>query len=164
MRKPEGKIFSLDEALSWRRQQKEVGNSVVVTNGCFDLIHRGHMEYLARARQYGDALLVAVNSDSSIRGIKGPSRPILPEEDRAYMLASLEAVDAVLLFSTPKATDLLRRLQPDVYVKGGDYKTETLVQEEYQLLKEMGCEIRLAPLVKGLSTTELIKRIRAADA
>jgi len=133
-----------------------------MTNGCFDLLHRGHVEYLSRARGLGDALLVAVNTDSSIAALKGPLRPVIPESDRAYMLASLESVDAVVLFGTPEETDacpLLRRLAPEIYVKGGDYTAETINRKERALLRELGCRLEFVALVPGLSTTDLIRRV-----
>jgi len=153
-------MMTLEEAVAWRECLRRKGQPLVVTNGCFDLIHRGHVQYLAVARQCGAALLVALNSDESVRAIKGPGRPVTPEQDRAYLLASLEAVDAVVVFTTRDATELLRVLAPDVYVKGGDYTKESLVREEYVLLKAMGVKIRIVPAAPGLSTTELIRRIR----
>ena len=152
--------MTLAAARLWREELRAAGRLLVLTNGCFDLMHRGHVEYLARAREHGDALLVALNSDASVSAIKGPGRPVVCEDDRAYLIASLEAVDAVTVFTTPKATDLLRVLLPDVYVKGGDYTAETLVREEYVLLQSVGCRVEFVPLVSGSSTTELIQRLR----
>ena len=160
VRSPESKLMSLEQAMDWRGALRASGRTLVVTNGCFDLIHRGHVEYLARAREHGDALLVAINSDASVAAIKGPGRPVIAEVDRAYLIASLEAVDAVVVFSTPKATDLLRALLADVYVKGGDYTEATLVQEEYLFLQSVGCRVEFVPLISGISTTELIQRVR----
>lgn len=159
-RPPQDKIRSLETTLAWRRQLDADGFSLVVTNGCFDLIHRGHVEYLNRARTRGDALLVAINSDVSVRAVKGPDRPVVPEVDRAYLLASLESVDAVYVFDAPTATDFLGAVKPDVYVKGGDYTRDTIVGEERELLTRMGCRIEFLPHVAGMSTTELIRRIR----
>ena len=160
VRAPERKIMKLDEAVEWRRALAESGRQLVVTNGCFDLMHRGHVEYLARAREVGDSLLVAINSDASIAAIKGPGRPVVPESDRAYTVASLEAVDAVVVFSTPKAIGLIRQLTPDVYVKGGDYSVETIDQEERLLLDEIGARIEFVTLISGFSTTEIIRTVR----
>jgi D-beta-D-heptose 7-phosphate kinase/D-beta-D-heptose 1-phosphate adenosyltransferase len=160
LRHPGSKILSLAAAAGWRLRLRRSGTVLVVTNGCFDLLHRGHAEYLARARDFGGALLVAVNSDASVAAIKGPGRPIVGETDRAYMIASLEVVDAVVLFSAPTATATLRAVEPDVYVKGGDYTEDRLVGEEREVLKRLDADIRFVPLVAGLSTTELIGRIR----
>jgi len=133
---------------------------MAITNGCFDLLHRGHVEYLSRARALGARLLVAVNSDASVSRIKGPTRPVVKEGDRAYMLASLEAVDSVVVFDTPTALDLLKVLVPDLYVKGGDYTVDTLVREEYEFLTSAGCRVELLPLVAGFSTTDVIKQVK----
>ncbi len=159
MRKPEEKIMTLAQALAWRNALKAAGTPLVATNGCFDILHRGHATYLARARELGGALLVAVNDDATIRAIKGPSRPVNPEEDRAYVLASLEAVDGVVVFRTQAATPLLEALRPDVYAKGGDYTIDTIVQEERRALEAFGCQIVILPAVPGRSTTNTIKKI-----
>ncbi|MCF7855745.1 MAG: adenylyltransferase/cytidyltransferase family protein [Candidatus Pacebacteria bacterium] len=163
MRDPKGKLMTLEEALEWRRVVAEAGHLTAVTNGCFDLLHRGHVEYLNRARAEADVLLVLVNTDASIEKVKGAGRPIVRQDDRVYMLASLESVDGVVLFDTEHCTDLLEKLTPDVYVKGGDYTEETLVQEEFRLLKRMGCRIALLGFVDGMSTTDIIRRIREGE-
>ena len=160
VRTPQSKIMSLSEAVAWRNGLRAAGDDVAVTNGCFDLLHRGHVEYLSRARELGAKLLIALNSDASVSRIKGPTRPVVKEDDRAYMLASLEAVDAVLIFDTPTALDVLKILEPDLYVKGGDYTVETLVQEEYTFLTSVGCRVELLPLVAGFSTTDVIKQVK----
>jgi len=152
--------MALEQAVAWRQGLRDQGRRLGVTNGCFDLLHRGHAEYLARAREAADALLVAVNSDASVKALKGPSRPVVAEGDRAFLLASLEAVDAVVVFPTVKPLDVFRRLVPDVYVKGGDYTVETIDQEECALLRSLGCEFRFIPFVPGLSTTSTISRVR----
>lgn len=159
MRSPESKLRTLKQVIAWRDELREKGLVVVVTNGCFDLLHRGHVEYLARAREHGDALLVAVNSDASVRAVKGPGRPVVPEHDRAYMLASLESTDSVVIFTTPKPLDLLRIVVPDVYVKGGDYTEDTIDREEYTLLKSLGCSFRFVTHVEGTSTTDTIRKL-----
>ncbi|NOY82770.1 MAG: adenylyltransferase/cytidyltransferase family protein [Kiritimatiellaeota bacterium] len=149
-------------AVRWRRRLADSGKVLVMTNGCFDLLHRGHAEYLNRARELGDALLVAVNTDASVAVIKGPARPVVPEADRVYLVASLESVDAVVLFGTPEQTDacpLLRLLRPEIYAKGGDYSEDTINRRERRLLQELGCRIEFVPFVAGLSTTELIRRV-----
>ena len=159
MRNPELKIMTLEQAVAWRAELKKAGVMLVATNGCFDIRHRGHAEYLAHARQLGGALLLAVNDDATIRAIKGPTRPVNPEEDRAYVLASLESVDAVVVFKTQTATPLLETIRPDVYAKGGDYTIDTIVQEERRALEAFGCKIVILPAVPGRSTTTTIKRI-----
>ncbi len=136
---------------------------MVMTNGCFGLLHRGQAGYLAQARGLGDALLVALNTDASIRALKGPARPVLPEADRSFLVASLECVDAVVLFgsaASPDARPLLTCLAPDVYVKGGDYTIDTINQDERVLLDQLGCRIEILRLVAGMSTTELVDRLR----
>ena len=149
-------------AARWRAGLRRRGATLVMTNGCFDLLHRGHAEYLSQARAQGDALLVALNTDASIRALKGPTRPVLPETDRSFLLASLECVDAVVLFGTTASTDarpLLKRLVPDVYVKGGDYTIDTINQDERVLLDELGSRIEILRLVAGMSTSELVDRL-----
>lgn len=160
MRTPESKIMTLGEAAAWRNELRRRGLRLAVTNGCFDLLHRGHAEYLARARGCADALLVAVNSDASVKAIKGPNRPVVGQADRAFLLASLEVVDAVVIFSGAKPLDVFPRVVPDVYVKGGDYTEETIDREEHAVLKGLGCEFRFIPFVPGFSTTSTISRVR----
>lgn len=160
-RKPESKVLQIEEVLSWRQGLRDRGLRLGVTNGCFDLLHRGHVEYLAEARTRCDRLLVLVNADQSIRQVKGPGRPVVPEDDRVYMLAALECVDAVLMFQSKHCTELFSRIYPDIYIKGGDYTEETLVREEYLLLKSIGVQFAFIPFVPGLSTTGLIERIKA---
>ena len=162
MREPKKKIMTADAADIWRAELASTGRRLVMTNGCFDLLHRGHVEYLNHARTLGDALLVALNTDASVRAIKGPHRPVIPEADRAYLIASLECCDAVVLYGTPENTDacpLIERLRPDVYAKGGDYTLETIHPVERRLLERLGCRIEFVSLVPGLSTTELIRRV-----
>ncbi len=167
MRDPRTKILSLDQALRWRNDLRAAGRRLVMTNGCFDLLHRGHVEYLNASRRLGDALLVALNTDASVRAIKGPLRPVIPEADRAYLVASLECCDAVILFGAAEATDarpLIERLRPDVYAKGGDYTLDTIHAGERELLLRLGIRIEFVRLVPGLSTTDLIRRVtRLAD-
>ena len=159
-RNPIEKIIDYDKAKTWRASLARQKKTLVITNGCFDLLHRGHIHYLYLARQLGDTLWVGLNSDASIKTLKGSHRPIFKEEDRAYILASLESVDAVLLFSEPTATSFLSRTKPDIYVKGGDYTTASLNKEEYNLLNATGCEIRFINFVKGHSTTNIINKIK----
>ncbi len=132
---------------------------LVVTNGCFDLLHLGHVTYLESARNLGDALLVGVNSDAAVRQIKGPDRPVNNENDRAAVLAALESLDGVCLFTDSTATRFLSLARPDIYVKGGDYTLETLNQEERQTVEAAGGKIVIIPFVPGKSTTALLERI-----
>lgn len=131
---------------------------LVFTNGCFDILHRGHVEYLHRARALGDLLVVGVNTDASVERLKGPGRPIVPQDDRALVLAGLESVDAVTLFheDTPRA--LIATLLPDVLVKGGDYAPERIVGRAE--VEEAGGEVRVIPFIGGRSTSQLIRNIK----
>jgi len=160
VRTPDSKIMTLAQAVAWRQTLRGGNLRLALTNGCFDLLHRGHAEYLARARESADALLVAVNSDASVKALKGPSRPVVSEPDRAFLLASLEAVDAVVVFATVKPTGVFRQVRPDVYVKGGDYTIDTIDREERDVLMDLGCEFRFIPFVPGFSTTSTISRVR----
>jgi D-glycero-beta-D-manno-heptose 1-phosphate adenylyltransferase len=135
------------------------GKRLVLTNGCFDLLHVGHVRYLQAARALGDALAVALNSDASVRALKGEGRPINPEDDRAEVLAALECVDYVALFSEMRATRFLETVNPAIYVKGGDYTLETLDREERAALEKIGVEIKILPLQPGYSTSRLISRL-----
>ena len=122
-------LASCDRLREWRRGLRASGAKLVVTNGCFDLLHLGHVTYLETARGQGDVLLVGVNGDDSVRKLKGPGRPVNTEGDRAAVLAGLESVTAVFVFREPEATEFLRMAEPDVYVKGGDYTLDTLNQD-----------------------------------
>ena len=134
------------------------GRKLVFTNGCFDLLHVGHVRYLQAARALGDALLVAVNGDASVRALKGPTRPINGEDDRAEVLAALECVSYVTLFHAERVTDLVRTIRPQVYAKGGDYTVESLDSGERGALLEAGTDIQILPLVPGKSTTATIAK------
>ena len=136
------------------------GRKLVFTNGCFDLLHAGHVRYLQQARALGDALLVALNGDASVRALKGPSRPLNGEHDRAEVLAALSCVDYVTIFHTERATDLVRIIRPHVYAKGGDYTVDSLDPGERAALEKVGAEIRILPLVPGKSTTGIIEKWR----
>jgi D-glycero-beta-D-manno-heptose 1-phosphate adenylyltransferase len=162
-RNPETKIFTLPEAVSWREKLREAGRRLVVTNGCFDILHRGHAEYMHRSRALGDALLILINSDSSIREIKGPDRPIIDQYSRAYMLAALESIDGVVMFSTPQCNDLFIELKPDIYVKGGDYTLETLDATERAALQSVNAEIKFIPFIEGFSTTDIVNKINQTN-
>jgi rfaE bifunctional protein nucleotidyltransferase chain/domain len=134
------------------------GKKLVFTNGCFDLLHVGHVRYLQAARALGDALLVAVNGDASVRGLKGPNRPINHEQDRAEVLAALGCVDFVTIFHSERVTELVRIIRPQIYAKGGDYTVESLDPGERRMLEEVAAEIRILPLVPGKSTTATIAK------
>ncbi len=154
------KILSRSDLPAWRESLRRAGRRLAVTNGCFDLLHAGHVAYLEAARQAADALLVAVNSDASVRRLKGPQRPINHEADRARVLAALACVDAVTIFEEPDARAVLELLAPEVYVKGGDYTLETINQDERRLVEKLGGRVLILPGVPGLSTTGLLKRLQ----
>lgn len=156
------KLMSLPAAQAWREGRRAQGRRVVLTNGVFDLLHTGHLHYLKQARALGDALLVAINDDGSVRALKGPARPIQSEEQRAYALGALEAVDAVVIFRTPRLDAEIRALRPDVYCKAGDYTLEKLDRGERAALEEVGARITFLKFLPGFSTTSLIARIKAA--
>ncbi len=142
------------------KRLRQQGRRLVFTNGCFDLLHVGHIRYLAAARALGDVLAVGVNGDASVRELKGPCRPINNEKDRAEVLAALESVDLVTIFPEARATNLLREVQPSIYVKGGDYTPETLNAEEKAALDEIKAEIRIIPFESGYSTSAMIDRLK----
>jgi rfaE bifunctional protein nucleotidyltransferase chain/domain len=153
-----GKVVGDAELDTELRRAREAGKRLVLTNGVFDLLHPGHLSYLRRAKELGDLLVVGVNGDGSVRRLKGPARPLVGEADRAELLSALEPVDLVVVFDELRADDLIRKVRPDVYVKGGDYSPETL--PEAPTAAELGVEVRLISYVAGFSTTELLQRIR----
>lgn len=138
---------------------RSAGKRLVVTNGCFDLLHPGHVLYLEAARNLGDALLVGVTGDASVRELKGPGRPINSQEDRAFVLAALESVSGVCIFTDRDATRFLSHAKPDIYVKGGDYTLETVNQDERRLIERQGGTVRILPATPGKSTSALLKKI-----
>lgn len=152
------KIYQRPELATLLQQAKAAGNTVVTTNGCFDVLHLGHLRYLQAARQLGDLLVVAVNSDTSVRHLKGENRPLIPEAERAEMLAGLACVDYVIIFPELTPIDLLSELKPDIHVKGGDYKLEQLIERE--VVEANGGEVVVGLNVPGKSTTDLIQVIR----
>jgi rfaE bifunctional protein nucleotidyltransferase chain/domain len=155
------KIISWDKLPEWRSAMRASGRKLVVTNGCFDLLHVGHVTYLETARKEGDALLVGVNSDRAVRELKGADRPINEEMDRAIVLAGLQSVDAVCIFAERSAQRFLAAATPDIYAKGGDYTLETLNQDERQIVEQAGGKILIIPFVPEKSTTALLKKISA---
>jgi len=154
------KIIDYHQLAAWRAQNRGQGK-LVVTNGCFDLLHLGHVSYLETARNLGDALLVGVNSDAAVRGLKGEGRPINSEFDRAAVLAALESVTHVCIFPDVRATEFLSQAKPDIYVKGGDYTVETLDQNERQAVEHNGGTIHLIPFVPGKSTTSVLAKMKS---
>jgi rfaE bifunctional protein nucleotidyltransferase chain/domain len=154
------KVIAPDALARLVRQRQEAGEKIVFTNGVFDLLHVGHARYLAEARAAGDALIVAVNTDASVRALKGPLRPIVCEAERMEMLAALACVDYVTPFSTPTPVPLLQIVQPAIYVKGGDYCVEDL--PEAPVVRGYGGYVQILSLVEGRSSTDIIAKIRAA--
>ena len=157
---PADKIMTLAEAVEWREKMRIAGKKVSITNGCFDLLHRGHAEYLKAAAGLADALVVLINSDESVRKLKGPSRPVNCEYDRAYLLGCFSFIDAVVVFNGKRCTRELDALSPDAYAKGGDYTIETLDPEEREALLNAGAEISFIPIVPDHSTTKLIEKAK----
>ncbi|MGD0746004.1 MAG: D-glycero-beta-D-manno-heptose 1-phosphate adenylyltransferase [Verrucomicrobiota bacterium] len=153
------KIIAWDQLPEWREAFRATGKRLVVTNGCFDILHPGHVTYLEAARNLGDALLVGVNGDASTRQLKGPGRPVNSEVDRAAVLAALASVDGICIFADKTATKFLSAAQPDIYVKGGDYTLDTLNSEERRVVESAGGKIMIFPLVPGKSTTALLEKI-----
>ena len=153
------KIIELENLSDRCKKLRSAGKKIVATNGCFDLLHVGHVRYLQAARALGDLLVVGLNGDGSVRRLKGPGRPITGESDRAEILAALQSVDLVTVFPEVRATKFLAAARPAVYVKGGDYTSDTLDQEERVILKEIGAAIRLIPFETGYSTSGLIEQI-----
>jgi D-beta-D-heptose 7-phosphate kinase/D-beta-D-heptose 1-phosphate adenosyltransferase len=156
---PIAKLKSVEALAPILRAAQARGRKVVFTNGCFDLLHRGHVRYLVQARALGDLLVVGLNSDPSVQALKGPARPIVPAEERAEVLAALEAVDYVTIFEEPTPERLIAALQPDILVKGGDWTPDTIVGRE--TVERRGGEVRALPYVDGASTSDIIERILA---
>ena len=159
IKNPKDLIMNLDEIKKWRCELRKQEKKLVVTNGCFDILHRGHAEYLMEARNNGDALLILVNSDESVRALKGPTRPVVDEYNRGYMLASLASVDAITYFTDERCTNLFLEIKPDIYIKGGDYTIDTINQEERKALESVEAEFVFIPFVKGFSTTTILEKI-----
>ena len=155
-----GRVLSSRELGAWRRGEKSAGRRVVVTNGCFDLLHVGHVRFLQEARTLGDALVVGLNGDASVRELKGAGRPVNPEADRAEVLAALACVDAVVVFPEKRATHFLEVAQPDIYVKGGDYRPEDLDADEQAAVKKGGGQVKVLKLTPGKSTSAVLAKAK----
>ncbi|MDR3317593.1 MAG: adenylyltransferase/cytidyltransferase family protein [Puniceicoccales bacterium] len=151
------KLFSLEEAVKIREQRRD--RNIVLTNGCFDLLHMGHIFSLQQAAEFGE-LWVALNSDASIRQLKGMTRPIIVEQERAYMLAALECVSGIFIFNGQRLTHELENFHPDIYVKSADYTIETLNSNERAVLEKMGIKIQFVDLLEGCSTSKIIQKIQ----
>lgn len=155
----ERKVVLLEGLAVWREALRKAGKCLVVTNGCFDLLHAGHVRYLERARRLGDALLVGLNGDASVRALKGASRPIYCAADRALVLGALTCVDAVCEFPETRAVRFLEIARPDRYVKGGDYTLEMLDKEEREVVERYGGRVVILPYLAGRSTMATIEKI-----
>ena len=156
-----GKLKSFEEIKAIVNQARKNGKRVAFTNGCFDLLHRGHVHVLRQAKACGDLLIVGINSDESVKQIKGPARPVLPEWDRCELLSAMEMVDFVTLFNEPNPHDLISAVRPDVLVKGGDWNAEKIIGAD--VVEETGGRVVVVPYIKGFSTTEIIERIKNSD-
>ncbi|MFN3467362.1 MAG: D-glycero-beta-D-manno-heptose 1-phosphate adenylyltransferase, partial [Candidatus Brocadiales bacterium] len=154
---PMGKRVSKKEIKEICERERSKGKTIVFTNGCFDILHFGHVEYLKFARNQGEVLVVGLNTDRSVQENKGDGRPILPERDRARLLAALEDVDYVVLFDEATPDNLIRQVKPDILVKGEDWREKGVVGSEF--VESCGGKVVLAPMIKGVSTTEIINRI-----
>jgi rfaE bifunctional protein nucleotidyltransferase chain/domain len=164
LRKPaSSKVLTMAHAARWAAAARRRGQRVVATNGCFDLLHYGHVNYLQRARKLGDLLVVGLNSDASVRQLKGRGRPLVCQQHRAAVLAALACVDAVVIFNERRANRFLAAVRPDIYVKAGDYTAKTLNASERAVLAKLGTRIRIVPFVRGFSTTSLIAKIRKSE-
>src|SRR5881394_2717546 len=154
------RILTVEQARALGQERRESGRKLVFTNGCFDLLHAGHVRYLQAARALGDALFVAINGDESVRELKGEGRPLNRAEDRAEVIAALECVDHVVIFPEVRATQLLEIVRPAIYVKGGDYTEDSLHADERAALERIGTEIRILPFETGHSTSGLLAKIK----
>lgn len=159
--KIQNKIISFDniqkQVLKWREENKKI----VFTNGCFDIIHRGHVDYLSKAKDLGDILIIGLNTDQSVRNIKGNTRPIQDEQSRAIILASMQFVDAIVFFSEPTPYTLIKEIQPDILVKGADYKKEDIVG--YDIVNQRGGKVETIEFIEGYSTSNIERKIKNAN-
>ena len=158
LNKINSKIYTLEDLQTQVENWKKSEEKVVFTNGCFDIVHRGHIEVLARTADLGTKFIIGLNSDSSIQELKGEDRPIIDQQSRAILLAALSFVDAIVLFSEDTPINLISTLVPDVLAKGGDYEIETIVGHE--IVQENGGEVKLVPFVDGFSSTNIIEKIK----
>jgi rfaE bifunctional protein nucleotidyltransferase chain/domain len=156
-----GQVLDRDAAAAWAAGLRAAGRAVVFTNGCFDLLHRGHVDYLQRARCLGDALVVGLNGDASVHRLKGAGRPILAEADRAAVLAALRAVDVVVVFHETTAEALVAAVQPAIYVKGGDWGTAQRIPPEATVVLSYGGRVQYLPYLPERSTSEIVAQIRS---
>jgi len=156
-----GKILTRSQAKEIIRKEREKGKKIVFTNGCFDLLHAGHIYLLREAKKEGDILIVALNSDSSVRKIKGISRPIYPEKERAEILASLEMVDYVVIFEETTPYQIIKELKPHILVKGGDWRINEVVGRD--LVESWGGKVKIVPYLNGFSTTNIVEKIKKTD-
>jgi D-glycero-beta-D-manno-heptose 1-phosphate adenylyltransferase len=154
------KILRLDQAIAQVHAWQHSGQKIVFTNGCFDLVHLGHIDYLEKARALGNKLVLGLNTDASVSRIKGPLRPVVNQEARARLMAALSFVDTVILFDEPTPLQLIEALKPDILVKGDDYSIETIVGADFVLAN--GGDVKTIALVEGFSTTKLIEKIKKA--
>lgn len=159
---PKGSVLPVDQVAQVVDHLRRSGKRIVWTNGCFDILHLGHVTYLKNARERGDILVVGINSDSSIRALKGPDRPIIAERQRAEILTNLTAVDYVTIFEDHDTVQLLERVKPDVYAKGGDYSIDTINADERRVVESYGGEIAILPKIDATSTTVILDRIKKA--
>ena len=155
---PRRKIYSSAQLAEILKDAKTKGKTIVTTNGCFDVLHLGHLRYLQAAREVGDLLIVCVNSDSSVRALKGADRPLVPETERVELLAGLECVDFVTVFPERDAKAVLSQLKPDIHIKGGDYRVDEVIERE--VVEANGGKVMVGLNVPGKSTTDFIKAIR----
>jgi rfaE bifunctional protein nucleotidyltransferase chain/domain len=156
------RVLAREEVARIAHREREAGRVVVTTNGCFDVLHVGHARYLCEARALGDLLIVGVNSDESVRKLKGPTRPVIPEGERAEMLASLEAVDYVTVFGEDTPCELLELIRPSIHVKGGDYSLDQVIERE--TVEAAGGKVVVGIHIPARSTTDIVARIRELDA
>lgn len=156
--KIKNKIIEGEELVKWLDECRKNGKKIVITNGCFDILHRGHVEYLSKAAAFGDVMVVGLNTDASVKRLKGPSRPVNDEYARAFVLAGLEFVSAVVLFDEDTPYNLIKKVQPDFLVKGSDYKPENIVG--YDIVTAKGGKVVTVDLVEGYSTTKTIEKMQ----
>jgi len=152
-----GQVVTQQQLVEIRKRLKQEGKRVVFTNGCFDIVHRGHVDYLSKAREKGDALIVGMNTDASVQRLKGPTRPIVEEQDRAFVLAALSVVDYVCLFEEDTPLELIKAVVPDVLVKGGDWSIETIVGRD--VVEAAGGTVQTIAFVPNRSTTNIVQKI-----